>query len=392
MRGKNQSYLKEKNTSVILKLVRSNPGISRAEIVRVSGLTAPTVSRLADFLIQNGIIRERKKKTKSIGRNPIGLYFNEDAFYIIGIDFSYLYVTGALINLSGKIILKQTIPINSESFSDKDFSKVQKVIRSLMSKAGGKKILGVGFSSPGMIDHKSGVLIRIPNFHLLKNVPVKDIIEKEFNLPTIVANDANVEAVGEKHFGFGRDVSDFVLLHIGYGIGMGIIIDKKLYTGNFGVSGEIGHTSIDRRKGRKCDCGNRGCVELYAGLMGILSDVSNKLGKKILTVNELKMLVSNGNNETINVLKEKGKLIGYVLVNVINILAPQKVIVTGSVSSIGNPIIAPIKMVVDKRSFYGIGKNIPIVLSKLGKNNTLIGAATTVLEQFLEKPYSFLHN
>jgi predicted NBD/HSP70 family sugar kinase len=390
MRGKNQSYLKEENTSIILKLVRSNPGISRAEIVRVSGLTAPTVSRLADFLIQNGIIRERKKKTKNIGRNPIGLYFNEDAFYIIGIDFSYLHVTGALINLSGKIILKQTIYIDSESFSDKNFSEVHDIIRNLIIKAGGKKVLGVGFSSPGMIDHGRGVLIRIPNFHFLQNVPVKDIIEKKFNLPTIVANDANVEAVGEKHFGFGRDVSDFVLLHIGYGIGMGIIIGKKLYAGNFGVSGEIGHTSIDRKNGKKCDCGNRGCVELYAGLMGILSDVSNKLGRKISTVNELKMLVSNGNNETIDILKEKGKLIGYVLVNVINILAPQKIVVTGSVSSIGNSIIAPIKMVVDERSFYGIGKNIPIVLSKLGKNSTLIGAATTVFEQFLEKPYAFL--
>lgn len=92
--------------------------------------------------------------------------------------------------------MKQTIPINSELFSDKDFSKVHGTIRSLMSEAGGKKVLGVGFSPPGMIDHERGVLIQIPNFYLLKNVPVKDIIKKEFNLLTIVANDANVEAVG----------------------------------------------------------------------------------------------------------------------------------------------------------------------------------------------------
>lgn len=131
-------------------------------------------------------------------------------------------------------------------------------------------------------------------------------------------------------------------------------------------------------------------MELDIGLMGILSDVSNKLGKKISTVDELKILVSNGNYETINILKEKGKLIGYVLVNVINLLAPQKVIVTGSVSSIGSLIIAPIKMVVDKYSFYDIGKNIPIVLSELGKNSTLIRVATTVFEQFLEKPYDFI--
>lgn len=390
MKGKNQSYLKEENTSVILKLVRARPGISRADIVRVSGLTAPTVSRLTSFLVQNGIVREHKAKISSVGRKPFGLYFNENAFYIIGVDFSYLHITGALVNLSGKIIEEKTVFINSKSFSVNDLSKVAAIIKSLMKDK--DNILGVGFASPGMINHDKGVVIQIPHFPMFKNVPIKKLIEKKFHLHTIVANDANAEAIREKHFGFGKDASDFVLLHLGYGIGMGIIIQNKLYTGNFGVSGEIGHTSIDRRKGRKCDCGNRGCVELYAGLKGILRDVSIATNQKVSSVDDLKKFVKAGDKRVLQILKEKGELVGYVLVNVVNLIAPQKIIVTGSVASIEDPIIKPMKDVIDKRSFYEIGKKIPLVISKMGKDCTIIGAATMVLERFLEKPYSFFHS
>ncbi|MCD6426725.1 MAG: ROK family transcriptional regulator [Caldisericaceae bacterium] len=389
MKGKNQRFLKEENTSVILKLIKENPGISRADIVRISGLTAPTVSRLTNKMVENGIINEKKAEITGVGRKPFGLYFNENAFYIIGIDFSYLHITGALVNLSGKIKERKTMKVNSNTFSEKDIPRIVNLVNYLISRKGKSNILGIGFSSPGMVDHKNGILISIPHFPNFKNVPIKEILESEFGLCTVVSNDANAEAVGEKHFGFGKNVSDFVLLHLGYGIGMGIIIRKKLYTGNFGVSGEIGHTSVDRKTGKKCDCGNVGCVELYAGLKGILEDVSAVLNKKVTSVSELKKLIRN--KKVSSVIKEKGELIGYVLVNVVNLLAPEKIIVTGSVvSSIGEPIIKPIKETIDARSFYGVGKRIPIILSELGKNCTLVGAATTVLEYFLEKPYDFI--
>jgi len=390
VKGKNQSSLKEENTSVVLKLVRENPGISRADIVRITNLTPPTVSRLAAFLIGNNLIIERKSESNNVGRKPIGLYFNRDAFYIIGIDFSYLHIDGAVMNLSGKIIEEASVQLESILFSKKDMGKIKKIIYSFIKHFGKDKILGIGFSSPGMINHRKGTIISIPNFPKIKNLPVKEILEKEFDLHTIVANDANAEAVGEKYFGYGRDISDFVLLHLGYGIGLGIILRDKLYTGNFGVSGEIGHTSIDRRTGKQCDCGNKGCVELYAGLEGILSDVSKIYGKKVSTIGQIKKLVGNKDRKTIGVLREKAMLIGYVLVNVVNLLAPEKIVVSGPVASLDSAIIEPMRKVVEERSFYGVGRKIPIVHSKLKENNCLAGAMTMVLEKFLEKPYKFL--
>ncbi len=388
MKGKNQSFLKEQNTSVVLKLVRANPGISRADIVRMTGLTAPTVSRITNSLIEKNVLTERKIDLNSVGRKPFGLYFNNSAFNIVGIDFSYLHITGALIDLSGRIVKKKILRVNSREFGKDDLKKVVEIVRFLFSQKGDAQILGIGFASPGMIDHKNGILMRIPHFPKLKNVPVKKILEEEFGVHTNVVNDANAEAVGEKHFGAGNDVKDFVLLHLGYGIGMGIVLKGKLYTGNFGVSGEIGHTSIDRKTGKKCDCGNIGCVELYAGLEGILNDISAEIGENVGSAVEVKKFLKN--EKVLRILKEKGELIGYVLVNVVNLLAPQKIIVTGSVSSIGDPLIEPMRRIVYERSFYGVGKKIPIVLSKTGKNCTIIGAATTILEYFSEKPYDFI--
>ncbi len=389
MKGKNQRSLKEENTSVVLKLVRDHPGISRADIVRITKLTPPTISRLISFLIDNNLMDEKKSESDKIGRKPIGLYFNKDAFYIVGIDFSYLHIKGAMFNLVGEIIEEVSISVDSASFSKKDMGKISKMISSFISRFGKDKILGIGLSSPGMIDDKQGIIIRIPHFPKVKNLPVREILVKEFGLCTIIVNDANAEAVGEKYFGEGKNISDFVLLHLGYGIGLGIILENKLYTGNFGVSGEIGHTSIDRRTGNLCDCGNKGCVELYVGLEGIFSDISKFCGKKV-SLQQLKKLVSSRDKKVLAVLEEKAELIGYVLVNVVNLLVPQKIIVSGPVASLGKAVIDPIKNVVEERSFYGVGKRIPIVNSRLKGNNCLLGATTMILERFLEKPYEFL--
>ncbi len=390
MKGKNQSSLKEENTSVVLKLLRENQGMSRADIVRSTNLTPPTVSRIVAFLIENNLLTEKKIKSNNVGRNPIGLYFNNDAFYIISIDFSYLHIIGAVMNLSGKIIEQTSIEVKSDSFSRRDMDKVERIISSFVNHFPIRRILGIGFSCPGMIDHDKGIVISVPHFPKINNLPVKKILEEKYGLRTIVINDANAEAVGEKYFGSGRGVSDFLLLHLGYGIGSGIILNNKLYTGNFGVSGEIGHTSIDRKGGKQCDCGNRGCVELYAGLNGILSDVSKSCGRKVSTVSQLRELVSHKNERTIKILEDKAKLIGYVLVNAVNLLAPKKIIISGPLTSLEDVIIKPMRELIEKRSFYGIGKKIPIVRSKLEGNNCLIGAMTVVLEEFLEKPYDFI--
>lgn len=262
-------------------------------------------------------------------------------------------------------------------------------VQELLNRHRGVKVIGAGFSAPGLINSEAGVVISVPNFPSIRNLQVRQMVEARFGFPTFVINDANAEAIAEKFFGQGRDALDFVLVHLGYGIGAGIIVGGRLYTGNFGVSGEIGHTSVDRRHGKWCDCGNRGCVELYAGLRGILEDASAQMGRQV-SFAELQQLGASGDAKILSLLKEKGELIGYAVVNLVNLLAPQRIIVTGQVAALGAPILEPMKRVVTERCFYHIADQVSITLSSLSENSTLLGAMTVVLDDFLENPYDFM--
>jgi predicted NBD/HSP70 family sugar kinase len=390
MKGKNQKNLKEENTSVILKLIHENRGISRADIVRLTKLAPPTVSRIVSFLIGNSLTNEEKGETNNIGRKPFSLYFNGDNFYVLSIEISYLYLKFGIVTISGKVIKTETVNTTVNLTENDLKDKLFEIGNTLLNNFKKEKFLGIGISAPGMIDSENGIIISVPNLSHIKRVNIQDTISNYFHLPVLIANDANAEAVGEKYFGEGKNVRDFILLHIGYGVGAGIILDKKLYAGNFGVSGEIGHTSINRNDGKICDCGNKGCVELYVGYKQIIEDCSKATKVKITNLEEVRSLLLEDNKQVSEIIREKGELIGYVLVNAVNLLAPQKIVVTGPVTDLGDYILNPIKKVVEERSFYEIGKKIPIVASKLKNNSGLIGAMTIVLDNFLEKPYTYL--
>jgi N-acetylglucosamine repressor len=387
--GKNQTSIKTENTSSILRTVHETNDISRADLVRLTGLTAPTVSRIVSFLVEQGVVTESPGASSGVGRKPVVLHFNGRSRCIIAIDFSWARVRTALMDLGGGILDHTERTVDPRGSIKTEFEKVMDTVQELLNRHRGVKVIGAGFSAPGLINSEAGVVISVPNFPSIRNLQVRQLLQTRFGFPTFVINDANAEAIAEKFFGQGRDASDFVLVHLGYGIGAGIIVGGRLYTGNFGVSGEIGHTSVDRRHGKWCDCGNRGCVELYAGLRGILEDVSTQTGRQ-LSFAELQQLAAAGDAKVLSVLKEKGELIGYAVVNLVNLLAPQRIIVTGQVAALGAPILEPMKRVVTERCFYHIADQVSITLSSLSENSTMIGAMTVVLDDFLENPYYFM--
>lgn len=388
--GKNQTSIKAENTSSILRAIHETNDISRADLVRLTGLTAPTVSRIVSFLVEQGIITESPGESSSVGRKPIVLQFNGRSRYIVAIDFSWSHVRAAIMDLGGGILDRTERGIDPKGQARTEFEKAIHAVEELLSRHLGIKIVGIGFSAPGLINSESGTIISIPNFPSIRNLQVRQLLQSRFGYPTFVVNDANAEALAEKFFGQGRDASDFVLVHLGYGIGAGLIVGGRLYTGNFGVSGEIGHTSVDRRHGKWCDCGNRGCLELYAGLRGVLEDVSAKVGRPV-SFAEVEQLAAEGDEKAIEVLRDKGELIGYALVNIVNILAPQRIILTGQVAALGAPILQPMKHILSERCFYHVADQVSITLSSISDNSTLLGAMTIVLDDFLEYPYSFLN-
>lgn len=387
MKGKNQRDLKEENTSTILKLVRDNPHISRISVVRKTNLTPPTVSRIISFLLENNVVLEKPGESTSVGRKPFYLIFNGKNFLVVAIEISYTYIRFAVVDLDGKIYSIKTVE-TSVDISNCELSKIiLEQYKSFQNQF--KNLFAVGISSPGRVNPKDGEIISIPNLKNLSNFRVIEL-GKVLNKPVFVLNDANAEALAEMFFGYGRDINDFLLVHIGFGIGGGIVLNHKLYNGNFGVSGEIGHISVDMDYGLECDCGNRGCIELYASMNAILKEVAKKLEEPHLTVERLYELLKSGNKQARNIVAERGKMVGNMLVSVANILAPQKIIVAGPIVKIADFIIPVLKETLKKHSFYGFGKSIEIVPSALKENSGLIGAMSVVLNELLEHPYEFI--
>jgi predicted NBD/HSP70 family sugar kinase len=387
--GKNQTSIKSENTSTILRTIYETSDLSRADLVRLTGLTAPTISRIVSFLVEQGVVTESPGTSSGVGRKPVVLRFNGRSRYIVAIDFSWAHVRVALMHLGGGILDHTERIVDAHGPIKTEFEKVLESVQELLNRHRGIRIIGTGFSAPGLINSEAGVVISVPNFPSIRNLQVRQLLQSRFGFPTFVANDANAEAVAEKFFGQGRDTSDFVLVHLGYGIGAGIIVGGHLYTGNFGVSGEIGHTSVDRRHGKWCDCGNRGCLELYAGLRAIIEDCSAQAGRQ-LSFAEIEDLASQGDAGILAVLKEKGELVGYIMVNLVNTLAPQRIIFTGQVAALGAPILEPMKRVMAQRCFYHVADEVSVTVSSLSVNSSLLGAMTVVLDVFLESPYDFL--
>lgn len=389
MKGKNQRDLKEENTSTVLKLVKDNPNISRISVVRRTDLTPPTVSRIISFLLESGVVLESPGESTHVGRKPFHLKFNGKNFLVLAVEMSYTYVRFAVIDLDGNIKEVQTVETTTDIPNNKLFELIYENYSYFQKRF--DNIFAIGISSPGRVNPKEGVIISIPNLRNLSNFRVKEL-EKELKKPVFILNDANAEALAEMFFGYGRDVNDFLVVHIGFGIGGGIVLNRKLYNGNFGVSGEIGHISVDMEYGLKCDCGNKGCIELYASVNSIIKEVQRQKKNINLTMNSLYKFLKEGDPVTISVVNERSRMIGNMLVTVSNILAPQKIIIAGPVVKIAEFIIPTIKQTLSKHSFYGFGKEIDVVSSALKENSGLIGAMSIVLNEFLEHPYEFITN
>jgi len=390
VKGKNQKNLKEENTSVVLKLIREKSGISRASVVRLTHLTPPTVSRIVSQLMKKGLIWEVIRNTKSVGRKPFSLYLNGPSYYTISVEISYSYINFGIVDLDGKIVEKLNLNTSLNISNNELINLIYKQCKSLLEKYKGSHFLGIGVSSPGMIDSERGIILSVPNFENIANLKVKEELQKLLKLPVLIANDANAEALGEKYFGEGKEAKDFVLLHIGFGIGAGIVMDSKLFHGNFGVSGEIGHVSINYVNGKLCVCGNRGCVELYAGVKEIIKNCSSVANKKYSDLGEIAFDIEHGNEKVKRVVEEDGRLIGEVLISIVNLLAPMKIIISGQVVSFGKYFLEAIKNVIDEKSYYRFGENIQVLFSKLGDDAGIVGAMTVVFDAFLERPLAFL--
>ena len=236
---------------------------------------------------------------------------------------------------------------------------------------------------PGMVDKTNTVVVSAPNLPCLDNFALKAVLQDKLNLPVLLENDANAAAVGEMWLGAARGHRSVICITLGTGVGGGIILDGKLWRGDDGSAGEIGHTTVEPFLGPPCKCGNRGCLEVFASATAIvrmaeegLDEFPNtRLKAEGLTALKVYEAGMAGDELSISVFKTAGRYLGVGLANLITLLGPE-VIVIGGGGSNGWKLFADEMMEqIRLRVFPSHGKNVKIVTAECGDNAGLVGAA-----------------
>ncbi|WP_299994263.1 ROK family transcriptional regulator [uncultured Clostridium sp.] len=387
--------MKQLNVSAVLRVIRDNGSLSRAEIAKLTGLTPASVTNITKILIEDKFLIESKIGESSGGRPPIILELNPDARYVIGIGIGVGVIDVVITNLLAKIISKKSMIIGDERYDyNLVFAELVNLINEVieLSNIERKNILGAGVALHGIVNAKSGESIH-SLYYGWKNINIKKRLEDELQLAIYVDNDVRAMALGESLFGATKDISNFVTLNISNGIGAGIIINNTPYYGVDFSAGEIGHIAVEL-DGDKCNCGNYGCLETVASnnnitkkaIKLIKQGVSSSLIKDIdninnLTIEDICNAAKNGDEMSITVLKEAARYIGIAITNLINILNPTAIVVVGEIFENTTYAIDTLSEIVKNRGFKLSSENVRIIRSLLGRDASVIGAATLVIQE-----------
>lgn len=301
--------------------------------------------------------------------------------YVVGVDLGGTNIRAALIDFEGKVAEKAKAPTGNDPLQT-----LFRLLEPVYAAAAGE-VAGLGIAVAGLINRDKGIVIGSPNIPKLDGVNLRAEVENIYKTRIVIENDANAAAYGEKFSGVGKDIKNFVMFTLGTGIGAGIIYDGRLLP----VAAEIGHMSI-KADGQQCPCGNVGCLELYASATAIIGNTVAELekgGSSILKefnngnfykveAKDIYDAALEGDPLARNILREAGKGLGIGIANVINILSPDAIVLTGGLIGAWNIYIESAIKEASKRALKELYGNVQIIASTLGDDAGLIGAAQLV--------------
>ena len=305
--------------------------------------------------------------------------------YSIGIDIGGTNTDIGLIDTSGHMIGRHRT--STQTFSDKEscLAAMTEGIRTLMQTYGASQIASIGIGAPNSNFFEGCIEAGTANLPFKERMPIKEMMEKIFNVPVVVDNDANAAAYGEMIYGGGRGMRHLITITLGTGIGSGIIVDGRLVRGHTGTAGELGH-SIVMPGGRRCSCGRRGCIETYASAHGICRnymEAAEEAGRplsatdrKALTCQQVGEAARQGDPIACRAYETTAQWLGIALANAANFSAPEAIFLMGGPTRAGEALLQPLRKAFEENLLFLYKDKIPLRLSELeGNDAAILGAA-----------------
>lgn len=384
------------NKKRMIKHLYRNGNLSSADFSNILKISAPKSNAYIQELVDEGFI-ENKGKGESIGgRRPNTYGLKKNSVYVIGVDLDRNFLRIGLFNAEMQKVNDVQLPAVSFTKRKLLINEVYKRTQALLNetKIDSGKIMGVGINMPGLIDSEKGI-----NYTYVfdQEKPLQEAIEEKFKRPVFLENDTKARTLAEMRYGAAKDHTNALVLQIDWGLGLGLILNGKLYKGNSGFAGEFGHIPI-YSDGVLCNCGKVGCIETMASGQALV-----RIAKEALKNNQNSKLFSQYNEKgvqlmpidiinaahegdqlSITLINKIGEALGQSISYLIQTLNPKIVVLGGVLAQAKDYITTPIEHTLYKYCLPKLREDTTIVISPLGDDIGMIGSATVVLENILE--------
>ncbi|MGH9693486.1 MAG: ROK family protein [Bryobacteraceae bacterium] len=378
--------VRETNELKLLHIIRDRQPISRADLVKATGLRAGTVSVIVNRLLSASVVHEGEVAPSSGGRPATYLQINAEKAYVVGISIGVHQTVYGVSDFNGRILNQRTMHTDSDGprFVTELGKDIAAQLKTNFRRA---RLAGVGVSIPGLIDRLDGCLVRSPNLGW-RDVPIVSILEDQLGLPVHVENDANAAALSELWYGpmevWGAHCLLFVL--IVEGIGTGLILNGEVYVGSRIGMGGFGHIPLDPAA-PICSCGSVGCWEIVASdeaTLARFAALSDGAGQRVTSVNDLIALAQSGDVRAREALTVTARYIGRAIKGLAHGLAPEVVVVGGQIAS-GWSIIEPILLAELEGEYLLAGISRPQLRPASVEHPPFFGAFPVALRNILHK-------
>ena len=379
MKKATHQQTKQHNRDLVLRTIFAHDSISRAEVARVTHLTRTTVSDVVSGLLTEGLVEEVGRGESIGGKSPILLSIVADSRYLIGLNLAQDKFIGAVVNLRGEIKEIVEAPVHDDN-GEKALQLVYQILDQLTSKKL-KPIVGIGVGTPGLVNTREGIVVNAVNLEW-QNLPLGHLLEKKYKLPVLVLNDSQAAAIGEYVYGDDHAPDEnLIVVNVIQGIGAGILINGRLFQGDGGGAGEIGHVVV-QENGELCRCGKRGCLETIASARAVV------LQMKMDSLEDVISSFREGNSKANAVIETAGHYLGASLANLIGTLNIQKIVLTGDMTRFGEKWLNIVGASMQTSAFSRMAEGTKLEIGKLDYRACILGASAFLLLD----DYSLLFN
>lgn len=364
----------------ILILLQQAGPLSRADLARRTGLARSTITAAVSSLLDERIVAEsQRRKIDGRGRPSVAVSLAPGGRAAIGVDFGFRHVRGVAVDLAHNLMAFEELELGSDYTIQVGMNAAMKVVAQLKRKSGisDQNLIGIGVGLPSPTSHE-GVTTRSAMIPKWSGTNVKRLFEERISCPIVVENESRLAARAEHVWGAAKGTQNFAYLKLHSGVGGAILANGIFISGQNGGAGELGHVSLDPI-GPICRCGNRGCLEVYAGIPAVLAQIQSVHSD--VTLQGLLALYRENDPAASRVLSDTAKRVAQVASMQCNALNPELVLIGGALAEAGKPFVTRIKSEMEPLVLE-LNRGPRVEIGTLGRNASAMGGVARVFELF----------